>query len=260
MVGEFASVAELGRSLTTTMREMYNGQPAPLNPQELLVSIWRSVIHLAGYAQQDAHEFFIATLNGLHAADTEGVKKGANTNLGEYPSIADSIFGGKLQSDVMCTACNNVSTRVDPVHDVSLDIRTLPSSVNGQVSLEEGLKRYTAPENLVGGEMPTCPQCQRRTEAVKQSTFAALPPILCLHLKRFAPDTDGEFRKIDETVLCPMSDLDMSSYQTTQVPISYVLPCNYMDAYACWPLPALMIIISDPPPSRDIVQTSAFCC
>lgn len=34
--------------------------------------MWLSLKELAGYAQQDAHEFFISALNQIHA-DSEGI-------------------------------------------------------------------------------------------------------------------------------------------------------------------------------------------
>ena len=35
-------------------------------PVKLLHLVWTHAKHLAGYEQQDAHEFFISTLNILH--------------------------------------------------------------------------------------------------------------------------------------------------------------------------------------------------
>ena len=47
----------------------------------LFVSLVRSVEGLAGYAQQDAHEFFIAAINGMHTAShgpDDAKARGAN--------------------------------------------------------------------------------------------------------------------------------------------------------------------------------------
>jgi ubiquitin carboxyl-terminal hydrolase 22/27/51 len=76
---------------------------------------WTHAHHLAGYEQQDAHEFFIATLDLLHnhlarrkahntdtdAEDAESSQQqhGNNNNC---DCIVDTIFTGKLQSDVVC--------------------------------------------------------------------------------------------------------------------------------------------------------------
>ncbi len=46
-----------------------------------------------------------------------------HTDTGECHCIIHRIFTGGMQSDVVCTACNAVSTTVDPFWDISLDIR-----------------------------------------------------------------------------------------------------------------------------------------
>jgi len=46
--------------------EMYSGDKAQFAPHKLLYAVWQHSKHLAGYSQQDAHEFFIAMLDGLH--------------------------------------------------------------------------------------------------------------------------------------------------------------------------------------------------
>ena len=47
-------------------QEFYSGVKTPLVPHVLLHMTWQHAHHLAGYEQQDAHEFFIATLDLLH--------------------------------------------------------------------------------------------------------------------------------------------------------------------------------------------------
>uniref|UniRef100_A0A182S5K4 ubiquitinyl hydrolase 1 n=1 Tax=Anopheles maculatus TaxID=74869 RepID=A0A182S5K4_9DIPT len=47
-------------------QEFYSGARGPLSLHRLLHLIWNHARHLAGYEQQDAHEFFIATLDVLH--------------------------------------------------------------------------------------------------------------------------------------------------------------------------------------------------
>ena len=46
--------------------KFYSGKSAPHIPYKLLHLVWTHARHLAGYEQQDAHEFFIATLDVLH--------------------------------------------------------------------------------------------------------------------------------------------------------------------------------------------------
>jgi len=79
------------------------------------------------------------------------------------------------------------------------------------VSIQEGLTRYTDPERLKADERPFCSKCQQRAEAIKQNSFTALPPVLCLHLKRFQQTAQGVM-KIDHPVRCPLKGLSMAPY------------------------------------------------
>lgn len=73
--------------------------------------IWTHARHLAGYEQQDAHEFFIATLDVLHRhckASAPPLPENENTkrdNPHQCSCIIDTIFTGGLQSDVVCQSC-----------------------------------------------------------------------------------------------------------------------------------------------------------
>jgi hypothetical protein len=45
--------------------EVYSGNRQPFSPAEFLYQWWRFADSLAGYQQQDAHEFFLSLLEGL---------------------------------------------------------------------------------------------------------------------------------------------------------------------------------------------------
>lgn len=47
---------------------MYSGSRAPFSPSEFLYHWWRHADSLAGYQQQDAHEFYLSLLEGMSAA------------------------------------------------------------------------------------------------------------------------------------------------------------------------------------------------
>lgn len=46
--------------------KFYSGHRSPHIPFRLLHLVWTHARHLAGYEQQDAHEFLIAALDVLH--------------------------------------------------------------------------------------------------------------------------------------------------------------------------------------------------
>ncbi|XP_028908137.1 ubiquitin carboxyl-terminal hydrolase 22 isoform X1 [Ornithorhynchus anatinus] len=145
--------------MSTLFQEFYSGHRSPHIPYRLLHLVWTHARHLAGYEQQDAHEFLIAALDVLHrhckvdiakhqdnvrnktanvvlasmmpsavqgkprimnlAGDDNG-KKANNPN--HCNCIIDQIFTGGLQSDVTCQVCHGVSTTIDPFWDISLDL------------------------------------------------------------------------------------------------------------------------------------------
>uniref|UniRef100_A0A0B7A1L4 Ubiquitin carboxyl-terminal hydrolase n=2 Tax=Arion vulgaris TaxID=1028688 RepID=A0A0B7A1L4_9EUPU len=102
-------------------QEFYSGSRTPYIPYKLLHLVWTNARHLAGYEQQDAHEFLIAALDVLHrhCKEMNGV---SDSNPHQCTCIIDKIFTGRLQSDVTCKQCNNVSTTIDPIWDISLDL------------------------------------------------------------------------------------------------------------------------------------------
>lgn len=73
----------------------------------LLHLMWTNAQHLAGYEQQDAHEFLIATLDVLHKhiTNTSSSWVTANTAGLRCSCIIDKIFTGLIQSDVVCQFC-----------------------------------------------------------------------------------------------------------------------------------------------------------
>ena len=74
--------------------------------------VWTHARHLAGYEQQDAHEFLIETLNVLHRhckGQSDDSKPSPDSDTGQSLNqcncIIDQIFTGGLQSDVVCQFC-----------------------------------------------------------------------------------------------------------------------------------------------------------
>lgn len=45
---------------------VFSGNPVPYSPAKFLYSWWQHAANLASYEQQDAHEFFISMLDGIH--------------------------------------------------------------------------------------------------------------------------------------------------------------------------------------------------
>ncbi|XP_015778040.1 PREDICTED: ubiquitin carboxyl-terminal hydrolase 22-like [Acropora digitifera] len=107
-------VCEVG----SVFQEFYSGQKVPHTPFKLLHLVWTHARHLAGYEQQDAHEFFIAALDVLHQY-CKGV-----TNM---------------------KCC--VSTTIDPFWDISLDLGNIDHS-NGNSRNGSGASAASTPETI----------------------------------------------------------------------------------------------------------------
>ena len=75
-----------------------------------------------------------------------------------------------------------------------------------KINLQNCMKHFTQPEPL--SDAVPCPWCEVKTRTQKQHTFAKLPQILCLHLKRFDAISN---KKISDAVSFPL-ELNMGSH------------------------------------------------
>ncbi|KAI5806273.1 hypothetical protein EDC01DRAFT_639370, partial [Geopyxis carbonaria] len=204
-------------------------------PVNLLTTSWKCEQTLAGYQQQDAHEYLQFLLNQLHTtnaasttastAEASSSTTSSATTSATTSSTTDASppdckciihrsFYGKLQSDVTCESCRNVTTAFDPVMDLSLDLRIKDrkkAEARGAVvqSLQQCLARFTTTERLGVNEY-NCGKCAGPREATKQLTVKQLPPVLCVQLKRFEHSASGS-SKIEGHISFPMH-LDMTPY------------------------------------------------
>lgn len=212
-------------------QEFYSGARGPLSLHRLLHLIWNHARHLAGYEQQDAHEFFIATLDVLHrhckismnemaaaasAASTDKSKPQFQQpdNPTHCNCIIDQIFTGGLQSDVVCQACNGVSTTIDPFWDISLDLGEAQNQGYGgpPKSLIDCLERFTRAEHLGSSAKIKCSSCKSYQESTKQLSMRTLPIVASFHLKRFEHSSLID-KKISTFISFP-SELDMTPFMS----------------------------------------------
>ncbi|CAB1311954.1 unnamed protein product [Coregonus sp. 'balchen'] len=223
-----SSAAQAGYSKSCLF---YSGHRSPHIPFRLLHLVWTHARHLAGYEQQDAHEFLIAALDVLHRhCKGDGNGKKAN-NPNNCNCIIDQIFTGGLQSDVTCQVCHGVSTTIDPFWDISLDLpgsstpfwplspggdgSTLngESHLSGATTLTDCLRRFTRPEHLGSSAKIKCSGCHSYQESTKQLTMKKLPIVACFHLKRFEHSAKLR-RKIPTYVSFPL-ELDMTPFMAS---------------------------------------------
>ncbi|GAM84932.1 hypothetical protein ANO11243_029350 [Dothideomycetidae sp. 11243] len=199
----------------------------------MLQSSWRGGGSLAGYQQQDAHEYLQFILNSLHSTNIEPDEKEEKAE--DCSCVIHRTFCGLLQSTVTCTKCKNVTTARDPFMDLSLDVRqpgqkkkeNKISMTTGKekdkdksgapavppVSLMDCFDRFTAPETLPATDY-TCTRCSSAQQATKRLSLTRLPPVLPIHLKRFSHSkNNGSSIKLDTRVRFPTT-VDLSPYLT----------------------------------------------
>ncbi|KAF9350699.1 hypothetical protein BGX34_001029 [Mortierella sp. NVP85] len=210
---------EMDKLFTQQFSQFYSGVKIPYGPCNFLHTMWMSSSDLAGYAQQDAHEFFISALNQIHNKSPS--HKPHNCNC-----VIHKTFAGVLQSDVTCLNCANVTSTPDPILDISLDLRPTKRSKSGSSkvrgssddkaegpnSLADCLERYTHPEKLGTNEY-NCDKCGKTgQEATKQLSVKVIPPVLSFQLKRFEHSMGAS--KIETKIKFP-AQLDMTRYTTS---------------------------------------------
>jgi ubiquitin carboxyl-terminal hydrolase 22/27/51 len=194
----------------------------------MLQACWKGSTSMAGYSQQDAHEFLQFILNSLHNAildDDE--RKGAR----KCQCIVHHTFGGLLKSTVTCSGCKNTSTALDPFMDLSLDIRSAPTTkkkkltlINGTsttkeiapMDLTECLDRFTSTETLSAeAGSYNCRHCPSPQETKKKFSLSRLPPVVPIHLKRFSHSkSSSQSSKVETKIRFPTS-LDLTPYTTS---------------------------------------------
>jgi len=201
----------------------------PITPYRLLLLVWQNAEYLAGYEQQDAHEFLMAALHMIHeklAPKTQKQEVKEPIDLEDYcikpKSIIDQIFTGFMQSDVICNKCGNISRTIDPLRDIPLDIPASapthasdhPSSHHKKpysIHLHDCLNKFTRKEELGNLSKIHCKQCGKNQESTKQLTISQLPFVTCFHLKRFEHQSNGTRNKIQTLVTFP-ENLDMKPF------------------------------------------------
>ncbi|KAI8570643.1 hypothetical protein RHMOL_Rhmol01G0051900 [Rhododendron molle] len=216
----------------------FSGDRTTYSPAKFLYSWWQHAANLASYEQQDAHEFFISMLDGIHEKVEKDKRKPQSQGKGDC-CIAHRVFCGILRSDVMCTACGFTSATYEPCVDISLDLEPnqvastkkpstkslhscsgeadskCSSQTCGISTLMGCLDRFTRPERL-GSEI-FCQRCQVKQESLKQMSIRKLPLVSCFHIKRFEHSSKQKMsRKVDRYLQFPFS-LDMAPYLSSSI-------------------------------------------
>lgn len=191
-------------------------------PVDFLIASWKVKKSLAGYSEQDAHEFWQFLIHQIHKNDKTSVKylknkestplmeddQSQQSSDQECDCITHKTFSGKLKSTLKCRDCGNIRETIDPMLDLSLEIQENKIPIN---DLHSCLKKFTKLEEL--DVLYNCVNCRRKTKVTKQLKLDKLPPILTIQLKRFE-HFNGVSNKIESHVSIPLI-LNMDGYTTS---------------------------------------------
>ncbi|XP_077017891.1 ubiquitin carboxyl-terminal hydrolase 49 [Tamandua tetradactyla] len=200
----------LCHELHTLFRVMWSGKWALVSPFAMLHSVWSLIPAFRGYDQQDAQEFLCELLHKVQQElESEGtthrflIPFSQRKLTKQVLKVVNTIFHGKLLSQVTCISCNYKSNTIEPFWDLSLEFPEryhciekgfVPLNQN-ECLLTEMLAKFTETEALEG-RIYACDQCNSKrrksnpkplvlSEARKQLMIYRLPQVLRLHLKRF---------------------------------------------------------------------------
>ncbi|KAL5785874.1 hypothetical protein ACOSQ2_008266 [Xanthoceras sorbifolium] len=179
----------------------------PFSPMSILSRLPNIGGNLGYGRQEDAHElmrFAIDTMQSI-CLDEFGGEKAVDPSSQET-TLIQHIFGGHLQSQVICTNCDNVSNQYENMMDLTVEIH------GDAASLEECLEQFTAKEWLHGDNMYKCDGCNDYVKAWKRLTVKRAPNVLTIALKRFQ---SGRFGKLNKRVSFPAT-LDLSPYMSEE--------------------------------------------
>lgn len=171
---------------------------SPPNTTELTKSFgWDTA---DSFMQHDVQEFSRVLLD-----DLENKMKGS-----EVEGTVERLFRGKLKNVLRCTQVDYESVREESFYDLQLTIKGVPN-------LKESFERYVAAEMLCGDN-------QYRTDsfglqdAKKFVEFEHFPPVLHVHLERYAFDLMAEATvKIHDRFEFP-TQIDLSPYLSESSP------------------------------------------
>lgn len=228
-VSQYGSKGELAIEFGALVEKLNSHRYRYIEPKSFREAVTKH-IGMAGYEQQDSHEFMMMLFDKMHhdlnenaknKPKTNGLSNGNSTNgenninvsratlafqfwkkhLELNKSIVSDLFEGIFMSTLTCTVCQNQSNTFEVFNCLSLPI---PSET--RCHLRDCLNHFSNPERIEAAW--ECPRCKQKREADKKIVICKLPEILIIHLKRFS--LDGRWRsKLQTTVDFPLSNLNV---------------------------------------------------
>ncbi|CAK6950051.1 ubl carboxyl-terminal hydrolase 18 [Scomber scombrus] len=165
---------------------MRSDHPLPAPHRDFLHCLDRNRIQLS--IQHDADEVFHSILDLMQ-------KQMDNKTLALQ--IKD-LYKISVQTQLKCINCDSVQTLDSYLISLPLHIK------EDQNTLGDCMRSFFEHQELRGRDCCTCEQCGTKTPSKQGVKLLALPPILCVHLKRFR-NIRGYTRKLNCEVIFPQT-------------------------------------------------------
>uniref|UniRef100_A0A6N2M5X9 USP domain-containing protein n=1 Tax=Salix viminalis TaxID=40686 RepID=A0A6N2M5X9_SALVM len=167
----------------------------PFSPINMLSRLPNIGGNLGYGRQEDAHEFMRFAIDTMQSVclDEFGEEKAVEP-ASQETTIIQHIFGGRLQSQVICAKCNKISNQFENMMGLTVEIH------GDAASLEECLDQFADKEWLHGENMYKCDRCNNYVKAWKRLTIQRAPNALTIALKSFQ---SGRYGKLNKRVTFP---------------------------------------------------------
>ncbi|KAK2859068.1 hypothetical protein Q5P01_003688 [Channa striata] len=170
--------------LKRVLSAMRSHLPQPAPHHDFLHCLDRNCIRLN--TQHDADEVFLALLNLVQQQMDD-------------KSLAlkiQDLYRISVETHLQCLKCSSIQTQSSYLLSLPLHIK------EDHNSLEDCMSSFFEHQQLMGINCCFCPACESNTPSEQAVKLLSLPPILCIHLKRFR-NSRGYTRKLDCRVTFP---------------------------------------------------------
>ncbi|CAH2277792.1 ubiquitin carboxyl-terminal hydrolase 38 [Pelobates cultripes] len=181
----------------------------------------------SAFSQEDSSEYLRFLLNSLHeeerieflsseaaanalATEVPPQESSQSTSWGkDEKTVIQHMFEGKLQTNICCQTCKNISQKTEAFTDLSLGfppslIDTGKKEHQEKLSVNDMFSHFLAPEILDGDNCYQCENCASLQKAKKTVQITEEPEYLILNLLRFSYDPEHHVkRKIFNPVSIP---------------------------------------------------------
>lgn len=188
--GERTDSCNVPQQLKKVLVAMRSDLPQPANHRDFLHCLDRNYIRLS--VQHDADEVFLSILNSMQQQMDD---KALALDIQNLYKISEETY-------LECLNCNSVQTLTTYQLSLSLHIK------EDHNSLESCMRSFFEHQELSGIDCCFCAKCGKKTPSKQGVKLLSLPPILCVHLKRFR-NYRGYTRKLDCKVTFPET-IDLS--------------------------------------------------